>query len=160
MISKCLRVSPPLCWFYLWPLCLASSLFTLDFIQYFQAINNFICSAPSSPSGHAQISCLTILCGMVQKRLWSTDIHCLCVGGCVCVCVQVSVRHLDALCGRTANFSRPCTSWVHFQAPPHPRFPPLMSAVSPDHREINIKWLAAMFSLNTPVMAPQGLCQS
>lgn len=72
----------------------------------------------------SETSCLTILCVTVQKRLSTTDLHCLCVGGCarVCLHVQVSVRHLSTLREHTANFSRPRTSWVHFPAPPHSRF--------------------------------------
>lgn len=58
---------------------------------------------------------------MVEKTLWTIDFHYVCVrvGG----CVQVSVRHFDALSRRTGNF---CLALHHLgplQAPPHRRFP-------------------------------------
>lgn len=41
---------------------------------------------------------------------------------CACVCVKVSMRHLETVRKHMANFCRPYTSCVHFTAPPRPRF--------------------------------------
>lgn len=134
---------------YGWPHCLAPNLFYLDV-----SCKLFIISYSLIQAINIKWYSLRFHASSCLRYDWeSLRPHILHV--CVDDCAQVSVRHSDALSWCTGNFSLPCTTWV-----PPLQVSPLLLAVSPEHREINIEWLAAMFLFSTLVMVPQGLCQS
>ena len=75
--SQCLQGSPPLCcWFYDWPLRLASYIFTLDFLC--SLCKQSITSNTALQAIHQEMVWnFTSYHIAVGKRLWTSDLHCI-----------------------------------------------------------------------------------